>query len=264
MERLAKGAYRFGLFEATLRSEELRLAIGGRLPPAPRILDIGSADAAVASALLGADGCLLAVDIDRERLVVGARAAREKALRACFVEADAAALPVCAASCDVALLYEILELVPDPEAVIREATRVLRPNGIVYIVTPNPFSPSTILSDPHAHLPFTHFLPRRLAHAYAFTIMRRSVLELGEHFSMPSWSRIERGFRAVGMRLELQSNLLKLDRPDLVLSRGRRRLAWILRALGASRFARTALGHRIVHFYDRHVARSWAIVAKRA
>ena len=37
---------------------------------------------------------------------------------------------------DVVIAEELLEHVPDPEAVLREAWRILKPGGMLYITTP--------------------------------------------------------------------------------------------------------------------------------
>jgi SAM-dependent methyltransferase len=49
---------------------------------------------------------------------------------------DAAAIPLRAASVDTVLCTEVLEHVPDPERVVREIARVLRPGGVVFCTAP--------------------------------------------------------------------------------------------------------------------------------
>lgn len=49
---------------------------------------------------------------------------------------DATKIPVVAASFDVVLCTEMLEHVPDPEAVINELARVLRPGGELFLTAP--------------------------------------------------------------------------------------------------------------------------------
>lgn len=65
-----------------------------------------------------------------------ARAAAE-GNRARYEVGSAIALPLATASQDVCLVPELLEHVPDWQGVVREATRVLRPGGLIYISTSN-------------------------------------------------------------------------------------------------------------------------------
>lgn len=265
-DRRAQGdaAWRFGAFAAETRGVEARRALELWRASGPGVIaDVGCADGALAFPLMRQGDRLVGVDLDRARLRAGQLEAQRRGVPAAYVEADAVSLPLRTASADVVLLYEILELVRDPEAVVREAARILRPGGVAYLVAPNPLSPITLVDDPHAHLPLTHLLPRRLARWYAFSLMRRDVQELGEHFSLPSWGRLQRAFAKFGMRLHLLSNLTKVEHPELVLTPRRRRLAELLRRTRFLDFARTPPGQALVRLYDRYLARSWAFVATK-
>lgn len=57
-----------------------------------------------------------------------------------WLQADASTLPLRSDAFDVILLSEVLEHVPDPQAVVHEARRVLRPGGVFYLTTPNRWS----------------------------------------------------------------------------------------------------------------------------
>jgi len=58
-----------------------------------------------------------------------------------FVLADATALPFAGASVDGVLCSNMLEHTPDPEAVVAEIARVLRPGGWAYVSWTNWYSP---------------------------------------------------------------------------------------------------------------------------
>jgi len=54
-----------------------------------------------------------------------------------FVRGDACRLPFASASVGLVVAFEVLEHVKDPESLVREAARVLRPDGLLVVSTPN-------------------------------------------------------------------------------------------------------------------------------
>lgn len=98
------------------------------------VLDVGAGDGTVA-ALLAPHARSYTCLEQSERLVTAARA-RLRGLAGVRVEAgDAAALPFADASFDEVLLLNVLPCLAEPQAVIREAARVLRPGGRLLTVT---------------------------------------------------------------------------------------------------------------------------------
>jgi SAM-dependent methyltransferase len=80
-------------------------------------------------------GRVVAVDISGEALRWG-KAARPGCERIEIWEGDACAVPYADSSFDVAVLTEILEHVPDEQALLREAERVVKPGGRIVISVP--------------------------------------------------------------------------------------------------------------------------------
>jgi SAM-dependent methyltransferase len=123
-----------------------------------RVLDAGCGTAYGTEILAGAGASeVVGVDIDPGVVQVG----RER-LRAdvSFEVADARDLPFADDAFDVVVCFEVIEHVEDPEAILDELRRVLRPEGLAAVSSPNrdvypPGNPH------HKH----EFLPDELAHA---------------------------------------------------------------------------------------------------
>jgi len=106
---------------------------GTTLDPGVRLLEIGCGVGAVL-AVLGEEfpGVRLhGVDIEPKQLEYARRHLERAGIEATLVEADATALPFADESFDHVWMMWFLEHVPAPLVVLREARRVLAPNGMV-------------------------------------------------------------------------------------------------------------------------------------
>jgi ubiquinone/menaquinone biosynthesis C-methylase UbiE len=99
------------------------------------------------------------VDIDAPGLAI---ARRERDPRCSFVSTDGSALPFEDESIDVIVFNHIYEHVVDPDAVMSEIRRVLKPGGIAYLGLGNRLG----VIEPHYRLPFLSWLPQSLADRY--------------------------------------------------------------------------------------------------
>lgn len=112
------------------------------------ILDVGAGSGHIAVHFT-ASNRVTAADVEDQLCV------REPELR--FVRLVGDKLPFEDAQFDVVVLNQVLTYVPNQVATLREVARVLKPDGCCYVALPNRLFPL----DPHSHLPFVHYLPRR-------------------------------------------------------------------------------------------------------
>lgn len=124
-----------------------------------RVVDIGCSGGIIADALAAAGADVLGVDIDVPGL---AKAQQNYGSTVSFLCGDSSALPLADASADVVVCNHIYEHVVDPWALVREMSRIVRLDGVLYLGLGNRLG----LMEPHYRLPFLSWLPRRLAHRY--------------------------------------------------------------------------------------------------
>jgi ArsR family transcriptional regulator len=108
-------------------------ALGALLPPSWTVADLGCGTGALAAALSPHVARVIGVDQSAAML----QAARRRLAKAPNVELHKGrleALPVEDASCDAALLVLALSYASDPEAVIAEMVRILKPGGRAVIL----------------------------------------------------------------------------------------------------------------------------------
>ncbi|MDQ3520828.1 MAG: class I SAM-dependent methyltransferase [Gemmatimonadota bacterium] len=161
------------------------------------ILDIGCGDAGVliAFAEFGAD--TTGIEVDERSLTRGAVRAEEHGVTVRLLKGVAEALPLPDASTDLVILDNVLEHVRDRERTLAEIRRVLRPNGLLYMVTPKPLSLYSLWNDPHYDLAGLVLLPRQLQIWY-FERLRGGGKGTYDVGVIPTRWRLRRLLRAAG------------------------------------------------------------------
>ena len=139
--------------------------LAGLVAPAvgERVVDLGCGESSVLEFVLARLDDGLAVGIDNDRSALAARSSvPTSGQRALFVQADLAdRLPLADSSMDVVFSHDVLELLPDPLALLEEVYRVLRPGGRLVLGHAD-FDTAVFAG---ADVPLT----RRLVHTYCDT-----------------------------------------------------------------------------------------------
>jgi ubiquinone/menaquinone biosynthesis C-methylase UbiE len=123
------------------------------------VVDLGCSTGFISHELRRAGADVTGVDIDEPGLE---RARRRFGDEVPFIRADGEKLPWEDASVDVVVFSHIYEHVVDPDAVLAEIRRVLRPAGAVYLGLGNRLG----IMEPHYRLPFLSWLPAGAADRY--------------------------------------------------------------------------------------------------
>lgn len=190
-QRAVDAATERGMLVADLLASAMPLADA-------RVLDCGCGAGGTSTALRMRGARVVAYDIHAARLAM--TRTRDGSLALCG--GDAAALPFARGAFDAVVLQDVLEHVEDPHHVLTECARVLRTGGVVYVSTPNRWSPATVASDPHFALPLVGVLPRAglrrvLCRLRPVEAARRDLPQL------LSFSSLERLARGAGFRVEI-------------------------------------------------------------
>jgi len=148
---------------------------GGALP-GRRILDLGSGMGGASVALALAGAAPLAFEYNRAYCDIARLRAARYDLPLPVVNGVGERLPFADASFDLAICWDVVEHVQNPELLLAELARVLRPGGRALLTVINRYA----FRDPHYHMPLLNWLPRPLAEAL---IARRGRGKGGAAFS---------------------------------------------------------------------------------
>lgn len=187
--------------------------VPGFTPRESRVLDIGCGDAGVLIAFAERGASCAGLELDDKSLQRAAVRAHEHAVDIDLRKGIAEALPWAAERFDLVILDNVLEHVTDREQTLAEIFRVLRPGGLLYMVTPKPLALYSLWNDPHYDLAGLVLLPRPLQIWY-FEQVRgggRGTYDVGVIPTRPALRRLlgRAGFRSLVSPRELWVNYLR-------------------------------------------------------
>lgn len=127
-----------------------------------RLLDLGCGLGLTLSIVAQEFPKSIGCDIDEKALRATRIILKEVGVKIPLVLYDGKILPFKDNSFDLVILIEVIEHVEDPELMLKEIKRVLRPDGLLHVTTANKWWPY----EPHFKLPFLSYLPPTLADLY--------------------------------------------------------------------------------------------------
>jgi ubiquinone/menaquinone biosynthesis C-methylase UbiE len=137
-----------------------------------RALDIGTGSGGIAIALAEAGASVDASEPDSVRFQWARERVAGHGVPVRLCKAAGENLPFDDASMELVILDSVIEHVDDPALVVAEVGRVLRPGGVVYLVSPNKMSVFNIVRDPHYEMFGVVLLPRSLGRFYVERVRR--------------------------------------------------------------------------------------------
>ncbi len=164
-----------------------------------RVLDIGCGDAGVLIAFAERGAVCAGIELDEKSLERGRVRAEEHGVEVDLRRGIAEELPWGDGTFDLVILDNVLEHVTDREKTLREIHRVLRPGGLLYQVTPKPFSAYSLWNDPHYDLAGLVLMPRSMQIWYFEKVRGGGEGTYDVGVIPPRW-RLRRMLRAAGFR----------------------------------------------------------------
>ncbi|HSH44538.1 MAG TPA: class I SAM-dependent methyltransferase [Longimicrobiales bacterium] len=214
--------------------DTLRKYLPGWSPEGADVLDIGCGHAGVLIAFAESGARTAGIEPDPASVERGRVRAEEHGVDVDLRHGVAEELPYPDASFDLVILDNVLEHVRDQARTLAEIRRVLRPDGLLYMVTPKPLALYSLWNDPHYDLAGLVLLPRRLQIWY-FEKVRGGGEGTYDVGTIPTRWRLRRKLRRAGFRTEVGPRELwvhylrnRIARPEEVRPGLKRRLsAWL-------------------------------------
>jgi len=130
------------------------------------------------------------VDIDASAL----KFAKETAVRSetLWAQGDGIRLPLKTGTFDVAICSQVYEHVTDPDELMNEIFRILKPGGYCYFAATNKYS----IIEQHYFVPFLSWLPKTIAHKY-LQLLKKGSFYYENHLSYSHLKKIVAKFELI-------------------------------------------------------------------
>ena len=160
-----------------------------------KILDVGCGEGGTSLALAEKGARVTAIDFNPKRVQKFRRQVSVAGVGLSIEVGNAQNLNFPNEAFDCILLQDVLEHLPHPEKAIQEINRVLKRSGLIYLSTPNRWSPLNFICDPHWNLPVVSVLPRNAVTYFITKIVQREKFTREDFAALLSIYKIRRLFK---------------------------------------------------------------------
>lgn len=133
------------------------------------VVDLGSGEGGT-SKIFSEDNFVVSIDLSLIRL----QRQNHSDFKFSKINADAIHLPFRSEFADLIVIQDVIEHLTDIKSFYDEIKRILKPNGIIYLSTPNKLSFINFISDPHFGLPIISILKRLAIKKYFLKYFRKN------------------------------------------------------------------------------------------
>ncbi len=228
------------------------------------ILDFGCGTGGISVALAKAGAKVTAIDPDAKKIKRLQNAVGELGIDARVNLAEN--LNTFRQKFDAIILLDVLEHLLAPETVLRKLGCSLKKGGILYISTPNKYSPLNILNDPHFSLPGVALLKRPFVKKVVAQMLKWQNRERKDFPQLLSLWEIDTLLKTNGFIWKFVNRQVisyALENPQSIWNR-----PWHLRTV--RRFRRMSISKILSHpmidslgFFNKWLNPTWFILAQR-
>lgn len=173
-----------------------------------RILDVGFGNGITLGTFAQYGAHMSGLEVSEELHTIAREYLQDRKISAELELYNGTVFPFADATFDYLYSVSVLEHVTNPQRVLLEAARVLKPGGLLYLAFPNRLFPR----ETHTGLWFLSYLPRRVARRVLIAFRRNTIDDWNLHFLSYFWLRrlLRRNAIPLTIRYEIDSaSLLK-------------------------------------------------------